>query len=391
MASGCSAYKAIVCRKEDAHVKALQGSWRSSSAVHGTRLRMLAPRNSRSVNRAVMIAANSIQDIVNSIRSGDRSASEITEEYLSNMESMEPTVQAFLSTNADAAREQAEAIDAAHAAGESLPPLAGVPIAVKDNIIVKETITSCGSRILEEYVAPYDSTCVAKLKQAGAVIVGKTNMDEFGMGSTTESSAFQITRNPWNPDRVPGGSSGGSAAAVSAGECVAALGSDTGGSIRQPASFCGVVGLKPTYGRVSRYGLVAYSSSLDAIGPISNCVEDAALVLQAIAGHDPADSTSADVAVGDYTSGLMAVDDMGSRPLEGQCIGLISQTMGEGVEASVREQVNAAAKHLESLGATIKEVSLPTFELGLPAYYVIAPSEASSNLSRYDGVRYGPG
>ena len=236
---------------------------------------------------------------------------------------------------------------------------------------------------------PYDATVIAKLRAAGAIIIGKTNMDEFGMGSSTENSGYGPTFNPWGERRVPGGSSGGSAAAVAAGQCVAALGSDTGGSIRQPAHFCGVVGVKPTYGRVSRNGLIAYASSLDVIGPMATSVADAAAVLTAIAGPDSMDATASNCALEDFTASLHHVDSFDSKPLAGRKLGLIKETTGQGVSPGVEAAVRAAATHLESLGATVEEISLPSFEFGLPAYYVIALSEASSNLSRYDGVRYG--
>jgi len=269
--------------------------------------------------------------------------------------------------------------------------MAGVPVAVKDNICTAGVQTTAGSRVLEGYLPPYDATAVARLKAAGAVLVGKTNMDEFGMGSSTENSGYHTTRNPWDAGRVPGGSSGGSAAAVAAGQCVAALGSDTGGSIRQPASFCGVVGIKPTYGLVSRHGLIAYASSLDTIGPLAPTVEDAAAVLDAVAGTDPRDATSAPGRGSPGLAGLcLAPEAYGSLPLAGRRFGLVTETLGEGVDAGVQDAVRRSAEHLEALGATVEEVSLPTFDKGLPAYYVIALSEASSNLSRYDGVRYGP-
>jgi aspartyl-tRNA(Asn)/glutamyl-tRNA(Gln) amidotransferase subunit A len=378
---------------------------------------------------------SSIREITDAIKKGERSALEVTEEFIAHIESTESTVNSFLYTDFEGARAAAKAVDAAKADGATLGPLAGVPLALKDNIVAKGSPTTCGSNILDGY-QNYDATATSLVKTAGAVVLGKTNMDEFGMGSTTETSAYQITTNPSDPTRVPGGSSGGSAAAVAASECVAALGTDTGGSIRQPASFCGIVGLKPTYGRVSRYGLVAYSSSLDVIGPMARSVEDVAHVLQAIAGlkpteqptpqdtlatsgyttllvtfghatllvtktearnerlvactgHDARDATSALAPVDDYTSGLLHLDHLASKPLAGKRFGVVVETMGQGVETSVRESIHAACKHYESLGAEIVEISLPTFKYGLPAYYVIAPSEASSNLSRYDGVRYG--
>ncbi|MEW5302506.1 MAG: hypothetical protein WDW36_005286 [Sanguina aurantia] len=272
-----------------------------------------------------------------------------------------------------------------------LGPLAGVPIAVKDNICTKGIRTTAGSRILSDYIPSYNATAVQRLLDAGVNILGKTNMDEFGMGSTTENSAYHVTRNPWDLSRTPGGSSGGSAAAVAANQCAVALGSDTGGSIRQPAHFCGVVGMKPSYGRVSRYGLIAYASSLDCIGPLAHSVEDAALLLDAMSGHDSADATSQSSPSASVASCLQPAASHGSQPLLGQRIGLIRETMGEGVSKDVTDAVGFAARQLEALGAVVEEVSIPCFQAGLPAYYVLAISEASSNLSRYDGVRYGVG
>ncbi|CAA6659766.1 unnamed protein product [Spirodela intermedia] len=246
-----------------------------------------------------------------------------------------------------------------------------------------------GSRILEGYRPAFDATAVQRLRESGAILIGKTNLDEFGMGSTTEGSGFQVTANPWDVSRVPGGSSGGSAAAVSARQCVVSLGSDTGGSVRQPASFCGVVGVKPTYGRVSRFGLMAYASSLDAIGCFGSSVVDSAIILNAISGHDRLDATSSKHDVPDYVTELISTDNMGSKPLKGTRVGVIRETLGEGVEGEIISSIQAAASHLEELGAVVSEASLPSFSLGLPAYYILATSESSSNLSRYDGIRYG--
>lgn len=346
-------------------------------------------RRGRALRVSAAAPSWSIRQVTDSIQSGERTAVEVLDTYLQHIANTEPTVRAFLAHDEEGARAAAANVDAARAAGHKLGLLAGVPIAVKDNIVQKGSPTTCGSRILEGYQPPYDATCVSHLRQAGAVLVGKTNMDEFGMGSTTEGSAYQVTTNPWDASRVPGGSSGGSAAAVAAGQCVAALGSDTGGSIRQPASYCGVVGLKPTYGRVSRYGLVAYSSSLDCIGPLAHSVYDAACVLQTIASLDANDATASSAPVDDYLAALLPAEQLASQPLAGKTLGLVAQTMGDGVDASVKDAVRAACAHMESLGATVVEVSLPSFHLGLPAYYVIASAEASSNLSRYDGVRYG--
>ncbi len=272
--------------------------------------------------------------------------------------------------------------DARYARGEALPPLAGLPVAVKDIICTAGMPTTCGSRILAGWVPPYDATVVSRLKDAGAVIVGKTNLDEFAMGSSTENSGFGPTRNPWDPDRVPGGSSGGSAAAVAAGMIPLALGTDTGGSIRQPAGFTSIVGMKPTYGRVSRYGLVAFASSLDQVGPMARTVADAALLLHVIAGRDPKDSTSVDVPVEDYPAAL-------PRGVRGLRIGVAREAFGQGLQGDVREAVQAAAAHLEGLGAALTDVSLPSLPYALPTYYLLATSEASANLARYDGVQYG--
>lgn len=323
-----------------------------------------------------------IKQLQSQLRKKERSAVEITEEYLGRIEELEPKLKSFLCVTREEALATARQVDEKIARGEDIPPLAGIPIAVKDNIVTKGIPTTCASRILENFVPCYDSTVTQKLKDQLAVIVGKTNLDEFAMGSSTENSAYGRTQNPWDTERVPGGSSGGSAAAVAAGECVVALGSDTGGSIRQPASFCGVVGLKPTYGLVSRFGLVAYASSLDQIGPFGRTVEDTAILLQAIAGHDPHDSTSLKVEVPDYTQYC-------TTDLKGLKVGIITETLSSGLDSQVADRVNQAVKELEKLGAEIKEVSCPRFRYGLPTYYIIAPSEASANLARYDGVKYG--
>ncbi|RPG02172.1 MAG: Asp-tRNA(Asn)/Glu-tRNA(Gln) amidotransferase subunit GatA [Prochlorococcus sp. TMED223] len=317
------------------------------------------------------------------LKLGEVSARELTDHQLARIAAVDPTLHAFLDVTADRARADADRIDEALAAGESLPPLAGVPLAIKDNLCTKGIRTTCSSRMLETFVPPYESTVTERLWQAGAVLLGKTNLDEFAMGSSTETSAFGASSNPWDISRVPGGSSGGSAAAVAAGECMAALGSDTGGSIRQPASFCGVVGLKPTYGRVSRWGLVAFASSLDQVGPFTTNVADAAELLQVIAGSDPRDSTCLNVAVPDYCSAL-------SQPMSGVRIGLIRECFDQnGLDAQVKSTVLEAAEKLQSLGAELVEVSCPRFSDGIATYYVIAPSEASANLARYDGVKYG--
>ncbi|MBA3924315.1 MAG: Asp-tRNA(Asn)/Glu-tRNA(Gln) amidotransferase subunit GatA [Nostocaceae cyanobacterium] len=327
----------------------------------------------------------SIRELHTQLVDKERSAVEITQEALDRIESLEPKLHSFLCVTAQRALEQAQAVDAKIAAGEDIGLLAGIPIGIKDNLCTKGIPTTCASRILENFIPPYESTVTQKLADAGAVMVGKTNLDEFAMGSSTENSAYQVTANPWDLDRVPGGSSGGSAAAVAASECVVALGSDTGGSIRQPASFCGVVGMKPTYGLVSRYGLVAYASSLDQIGPFGRSVEDTAILLQAIAGYDPKDSTSLKVNIPDYAAALRP--DLKPR---GQLrIGVIQETFGAGLDSEVEAAVTKAIAQLQLLGAEIHVVSCPRFRYGLPTYYIIAPSEASANLARYDGVKYG--
>ncbi|MFU8885738.1 MAG: Asp-tRNA(Asn)/Glu-tRNA(Gln) amidotransferase subunit GatA [Cyanobacteriota bacterium] len=317
------------------------------------------------------------------LQRGDVSARELTDHHLARIAAVDGTVHAFLDVTAERARADADRIDAARAAGDALPALAGVPLAIKDNLCTRGIRTTCSSRMLESFVPPYESTATGRLWQAGAVLLGKTNLDEFAMGSSTETSAFGPSRNPWNPERVPGGSSGGSAAAVAAGECVASLGSDTGGSIRQPASFCGVVGLKPTYGRVSRWGLVAFASSLDQVGPFTSSVADAAEILQVIAGADPRDATCLKVPVPDYRAAL-------AQPVAGLRVGLVRECFeAEGLDPQVKASVLAAAEQLQALGCELVDVSCPRFNDGIATYYVIAPSEASANLARYDGVKYG--
>ncbi|WP_250122150.1 Asp-tRNA(Asn)/Glu-tRNA(Gln) amidotransferase subunit GatA [Chroococcidiopsis sp. CCMEE 29] len=324
----------------------------------------------------------SIRELHHQLVSKERSAVEITQAALKRIEAIEPKLHSFLCVTADRALSQAQTVDAKIAAGEEIGLLAGIPIGIKDNMCTKGIPTTCASRILENFVPPYESTVTQKLAGAGAVMVGKTNLDEFAMGSSTENSAYQVTANPWDVSRVPGGSSGGSAAAVAAEECTVAIGSDTGGSIRLPASFCGVVGMKPTYGLVSRFGLVAFASSLDQIGPFGRTVEDAAILLGAIAGYDPQDSTSLNVEIPDYTQSL-------KPDLKSMRIGVIKETFGEGLDSEVEQAVTKAIEQLKSLGAEIQEISCPRFRYGLPAYYIIAPSEASANLARYDGVKYG--
>ena len=317
------------------------------------------------------------------LRSGEVSARELTDQHLKRIGAVEPSVHAFLEVTAERARADADRIDAARAAGDELPPLAGVPLAIKDNLCTKGVRTTCSSRMLEHFVPPYESTVTERLWNAGAVLVGKTNLDEFAMGSSTETSAFGASHNPWNPERVPGGSSGGSAAAVAAGEAMGALGSDTGGSIRQPASFCGVVGLKPTYGRVSRWGLVAFASSLDQVGPFTTSVADAAELLQVIAGADPRDATCLTAPVPDYRAAL-------EQPIKGLRVGIVRECFSaDGLAPEVAAAVMAAADTLQALGCELVDVSCPRFNDGIATYYVIAPSEASANLARYDGVKYG--
>ena len=317
------------------------------------------------------------------LKRGEVSARELTDQHLSRIEAVEPSINAYTEVTAERARADADRIDAARAAGEELPPLAGVPLAINDNLCTKGVRTTCSSRMLETFVPPYESTVTSRLWGAGAVLLGKTNLDEFAMGSSTETSVFGPSRNPWNTEKVPGGSSGGSAAAVAAGECVGSLGSDTGGSIRQPAAFCGVVGLKPTYGRVSRYGLVAFASSLDQVGPFATNVADAAELLQVIAGEDPRDSTCLKAPVPDYTAALQ-------QPVAGLKVGIVRECFeAEGLDPEVKASVMAAAAQLEALGCELVDVSCPRFNDGIATYYVIAPSEASANLARYDGVKYG--
>ncbi|HKK32296.1 MAG TPA: Asp-tRNA(Asn)/Glu-tRNA(Gln) amidotransferase subunit GatA [Desulfomicrobiaceae bacterium] len=310
------------------------------------------------------------------------SVREVVASCLGRIETTEPVLSALLDVRAETALARAEAMDSRGPDPDA--PLWGVPVVIKDVIATKGVRTTCGSRMLENFVPFYDAHLVEKLKQAGAVIIGKANMDEFAMGSSTENSAYSVTRNPWNPDRVPGGSSGGSAASVAAGQAFASIGTDTGGSIRQPASFCGIVGLKPTYGRVSRYGLVAYGSSLDQAGPMTRTVADCAAVLSVIAGHDERDSTSVRAPVPDYLAALKERSD-----LKGMRIGMPKEYWGEGLSAEVREKCHEAVDLAKSLGAEIVPVSLPLTDYAIAAYYIIAMAEASSNLARFDGVRYG--
>ncbi|HWR37898.1 MAG TPA: Asp-tRNA(Asn)/Glu-tRNA(Gln) amidotransferase subunit GatA [Patescibacteria group bacterium] len=323
-----------------------------------------------------------LQSLHDKLLKKDVSAVEITESIFKRVDQVEAQVCSYITPNREAALAQAKAADAKIAGGGTIAPLAGLGGALKDNLCTKGIKTTCASKILAKFVPPYDATVVEKLASQDAVFIGKANMDEFAMGGSTENSGFFPSRNPWDLERVPGGSSGGSAAAVAAGEALWALGSDTGGSIRQPAAYCGLVGLKPTYGRVSRYGLVAYASSLDQIGPITRNVTDCALVMNAISGYDPKDSTSIKAAAPDYTKAL-------SQDVKGLKIGLPREYMGEGIQPEVRQAVLKAVEQLQALGAECREVSLPHTEYALAAYYIIAPAEASSNLARYDGVSFG--
>jgi aspartyl-tRNA(Asn)/glutamyl-tRNA(Gln) amidotransferase subunit A len=316
------------------------------------------------------------------LAAGETTSVELTRAYLDQIRAWNDQIHAFLQVKEDTALAQAEAVDQRRRSGEPVGGLAGLPVAVKDVICTQGDPTTCASRMLETWIPPYDATVICRLKQAGAVLIGKTNMDEFAMGSSTENSFFGPTRNPWSTDRVPGGSSGGAAACVAASMAPLSVGSDTGGSIRQPASFCGVVGMKPTYGRVSRYGLVAFASSLDQIGPLAPSVEDAALLLEVLAGHDPLDSTSANLPVPAYTKTVR-------QPLEDLTVGVVREHFGEGLNDQVETAIREAVKVYESLGARVREVSLPHSKYAIATYYIIAPSEASSNLARYDGVHYG--
>lgn len=309
------------------------------------------------------------------------SSVELTEAHLRRIEAIDGDLHAYLHVMSDVALEQARQADIRIAAGNAAP-LTGVPVALKDVLVTTDAPTTAASRILEGYRSPYDATVVKRLRESGAVFLGKVNTDEFAMGSSTENSAFGVTHNPWDFSRVPGGSSGGASASVAAGEAILSLGSDTGGSIRQPAGFCGVVGLKPTYGRVSRYGLIAFASSLDQIGPFTRTVEDAAIMLQAIAGNDPNDSTSVPLPVPDYRASL-------TGDIRGKRIGVAREYRVDGMETGVETAVNAAIERFRDLGAEVVEVSLPHTKYALPTYYITAPAEASANLARFDGVKYG--
>jgi aspartyl-tRNA(Asn)/glutamyl-tRNA(Gln) amidotransferase subunit A len=321
-------------------------------------------------------------ELIGRLQSGEVTSLEVVRAFLDRIEQHDGRLHAFLRVDRDGALAQAEQIDRRRRSGESTGRLAGVPVAVKDVICTQGQPTTCGSKMLEHFVPPYDATVIRRLQQADAVLIGKTNMDEFAMGGTTENSAFATTRNPWDLQRVPGGSSGGAAACVASSMVPLSVGSDTGGSIRQPASFCGVSGMKPTYGRVSRYGLIAFASSLDQIGPLARTAEDLALLLEVLAGHDPLDSTSTAVPVPEYSA-------MVARPLEGLTLGVVREHFGEGLDGEVEGAVRQALRVYQSLGARLKDVSLPHSRYAIATYYIIAPCEASSNLARYDGVHYG--
>ncbi len=326
--------------------------------------------------------ALTLHDLHGKLKKREVSSVEITESVFQRISSTESKVRSYITLCRDAAVEEAKRADERLKRGEGSSPLLGIPVALKDIFLTRGLLTTCASKILGNFIPPYDATAVRKLKEAGAVVTGKTNMDEFAMGSSTENSAFAATRNPWNPERVPGGSSGGSAAAVAADQCIAALGTDTGGSIRQPASCCGIVGMKPTYGRVSRYGVIAFASSLDQVGPMTKDVTDCALMLEAIAGHDPSDSTSVDAPAPAYT-GFLNGDIKGLR------VGIPREYFIRGMQPEVEQGVKDAIRLLEKNGARIEEISLPRTEYAVAVYYIIATAEASSNLARYDGMKYG--
>ncbi|MCA9909368.1 MAG: aspartyl/glutamyl-tRNA amidotransferase subunit A, partial [Anaerolineae bacterium] len=324
----------------------------------------------------------SITEALARLRAKTISAVDLTRAYLTRIQQLEPAISAYITVTVERALKDAEAADKARADGDERP-LLGIPMAIKDVLSTTGVETTCGSKILRGYVPVYSATVIQRLEAAGMVMLGKANMDEFAMGSSTENSAFQITHNPWDTERVPGGSSGGSAAAVAARMAAGALGTDTGGSVRTPAAFCGIVGLKPSYGRVSRYGLVAFGSSLDCIGPMARTVEDVARLLQVIAGHDRLDSTSMDIAVPDYRAAL-------NGDVKGLRIGVPREYFIEGIQPESQAAVQAAIRQLESMDAEIIDISLPHTDYSLPVYYIIAPAEASANLARYDGIRFGP-
>lgn len=321
-------------------------------------------------------------ELLQLLKSGETTSVEVTQAYLDQIAQFDGQIQSFIHVDPEAALAQAADVDQRRQAGESIGPLGGVPVAIKDLLCTKGVPTTCASKMLENYRPPYDATVVARLKEADAVLIGRTNMDEFAMGGSCENSAYQTTTNPWDTSRIPGGSSGGAAACVAASMAPLSVGSDTGGSIRQPAALCGVTGLKPTYGRVSRYGLIAFASSLDQIGPLAWTVEDNALLMETLAGHDKADATSINAPVPQYTESL-------AKPLEGLTVGLVTDHFNTDLDSDVESSVREAVRVYESLGAKVKEVSLPHSSYGIATYYVIAPSEASSNLARYDGAHYG--
>ena len=328
------------------------------------------------------LADLTLSEASSGLQAGEMTAVELLEAVHRRATMTEAHLHAYLNIDREGAARAAVAADSALEKGADVSELTGIPVALKDNLVTRGLETTCSSKILAGYLPPYDATVVSRLREVGSVIVGKTNLDEFAMGSSTENSAYGTSRNPWDPDRVPGGSSGGSAAAVAAGSALAALGSDTGGSVRQPAALCGIVGMKPTYGLVSRYGLIAFASSLDQIGPLTRTVPDSVTVLEAIAGHDAADSTSHPGALPDFRGGL-------ERGIAGLRIGVVSELIGEGIDPQVQDAVTRMVRSLESEGAKVTELSLPSFEYALSAYYLIAPAECSANLARFDGVRYG--
>lgn len=328
------------------------------------------------------LTQQSASELLRKLEAGDISSVELTQAFLDRIREVDGRVGAFLRVDGDRALEQAADVDARRAKRKPLGRLAGLPVAVKDVLCQRGERTTCASKMLADFRPPYDATVIAKLRDADAVFLGRTNMDEFAMGGSTENSAFQVTRNPWDLERAPGGSSGGAAACVAGGMAPLSIGTDTGGSIRQPAGLCGVVGMKPTYGRVSRFGLVAFASSLDQVGPLANTVEDVALLLEAISGHDPRDATSLATAVPRYSQTV-------HQPLEGLRVGWVREHFGAGLDPEVERGVRDALSVYESLGATLHEVSLPHSQYAVATYYVIAPSEASSNLARYDGVHFG--
>jgi aspartyl-tRNA(Asn)/glutamyl-tRNA(Gln) amidotransferase subunit A len=338
------------------------------------------PRSSKRDERK-RVYRLTIHELHERLKGKEVTAQEATEVLLKRIQEVDPKIKAYLTVTEQEAIAGAQEADRRIAAGKAIP-LTGIPLAIKDNMCTQGIKTTCASKILEHFIPPYDATVVKRLKDEGGVLLGKANMDEFAMGSSTENSRFMVTRNPWNLDTTPGGSSGGSAAAVAADACIAALGSDTGGSIRQPAACCGVVGMKPTYGRISRYGLVAFGSSLDQIGPITKDVEDCAILLNAIAGHDPLDSTSLDLPIPDYRKALV-------KDVKGWTLGVPQEFFVEGMDHQVEEQVGQAIRVLEGLGATVKEIALPHTGYAVATYYIICTAEASSNLARYDGVKYG--